>query len=360
MPKRFAACIVSRQPKNPSAASSWIKDAKEALLYLKKNNRGLITSVGMQTWELLTTLGREHSLRMKILLPADSYAHFEQSVNETRYQFDLEKNTRFIFISPGETKKEHLKMRDQKAIQIADELIPLSIRSGGSLEKYLKTVAPERITDTFSSPYCSKNRRGVTHMYPFPEQLHCTTPGRYLFHWTRACDTAWRTERKIDYYRDILTSPSYPRSAFDTLKNILRCKTIISANRHMPHRQKCVCFTSRCPEEFISLMRWRKRYGQMSFEPYGIGVEKVCGEELGIKEVEYVSSPTKKIPREKRWHYQSIGKKGYWPVEKEYRHAEDFPLTDIPGDKLLCCCYSQKHAEEIEQAFGIRSIFFTK
>ena len=95
----------------------------------------------------------------------------------------------------------------------------------------------------------------------------------------------------------------------------------------------------------------------MSFEPYGIGIEKQAALQCGIVRVKYFDKPGK-APCDERWIHHSAGKSGFWTIEDEYRHCGDFDLQSIFPDKLICLCYSETEALEIESEFKIRSFYF--
>jgi hypothetical protein len=187
-----------------------------------------------------------------------------------------------------------------------------------------------------------------------------TNTGReYLIHWTRAVNGAWPTERAIDYYRALLASDSYPRDALNTLCNILRAGVVKASGRHMPGSEPTVSFTGLSPCDALPLMRWRARYREMSFEPYGIGVRRGRAHELGVRPVEYYQG---KRPSEKHeshlWLTQSLGEKGDWGREEEYRHLGDFPIANLDRDDLICFCRTGEEATALEREFGIRAVAF--
>ena len=107
----------------------------------------------------------------------------------------------------------------------------------------------------------------------------------------------------------------------------------------------------------LPLMKWRSRYRQMSFEPYGIGIEKTTAIQLGIVPVHYYRK--KEYPKDKPpWQLQSQGMKTDWKQEAEYRYPGDFNLSDIEPKKVAYFCHTRDEADFIEKSFGIRSYAF--
>ncbi|KMQ50848.1 hypothetical protein CHISP_2199 [Chitinispirillum alkaliphilum] len=355
MAGKFAACLFSRQHVHFSGTESWVKAAENALDFLKCNNFGLLTSTGMHSWNILTTMGRDRGMKMKVVVAENT--HSTAAADSLFEQFDLEEQTELCKIPQNRSHRLEMSIRDKAVIENADLILPICIRPKGNFDSILKTLPSQKIDTRFSTPYVSAPNSHPR--YTFTTKPWSDIEERYLYHWTRTSDTAWPTERLLDYYRDIISSREYPRSAFHTLINILKCRTIISSARHMPSLSRCVCFTSSPPQKFTALMKWRKRYRQMSFEPYGIGVEKTTAYHSGVIPVTYFDSAIKPGGKEELWRYQSRGTKGNWQIEQEYRCRGDFSLRGIPLNKLICFCYTRDEAKEIERLFGIRSLYFT-
>ena len=186
---------------------------------------------------------------------------------------------------------------------------------------------------------------------------------KYLFHWTRTSNTAWPGEKLIDFYRDILTSTAYPRSAYRSLTNILKTKIIRSSSEHMPGGAMTVSFSNRAPSEMTELIAWRSRYRLMSFEPYGIGIEKSISSTINILPVLYYDKTKGKksidTQTDESWRTQSRGKEADWTREDEYRHAGDMDISDVPKDKMILICRTRAEAAEVSRVGGIKAVSFT-
>jgi hypothetical protein len=136
--------------------------------------------------------------------------------------------------------------------------------------------------------------------------------------------------------------------------HILDKKRIISSNRHLFKTCKCVSFTGAKINDFEKLMRWRKRYTEMSFEPYGIGIEKNYALLNGISKVKYLPiGEMKNIKIFERWKYQSPGKKGDWLLEDEYRYNGDVDISLMPSDKIICICPYKNEALNVMKKYDI-------
>ena len=103
-------------------------------------------------------------------------------------------------------------------------------------------------------------------------------------------------------------------------------------------------------------MKWRARYREMSFEPFGIGIERDWALVNGIKPVDYKEKSGK--PQTDVWLSQSKGAISDWQKEDEYRCLGDFNLSRVPREKLAAFCLNKEEARLISTRFGVRSFPF--
>jgi hypothetical protein len=359
-----AAILLSRQPLRPSGQTDWVKQTVQAIHWIKQQGFTLCTSIGMQTWELLAALASLEKINQTLFVPATSSGEFEQFKESAIDQFDLTPDSvEFIpIIDNKNTIKEHLWLkRDELIVETADVLVPVSLRRNGHMETVINQcrVQGKEVVSHFQVPYEKRSEPlvyGIQTNRLNPELTRMKN--QYVTHWTRAFNSAWPTEKLIDYYKAIIKSETYPRSAFHTLMNIITTKRICASSRHMPILISTVSFSGLPPAEVIPLMRWRSRYQQMSFEPYGIGIEKDYAINLGIQPVRYYGSRSERVNDDKPWLWQSMGERGDWRAEQEYRHKDDFDFSDIPVHRLCAFCYTKKEAQMIEKSTGIKAVSF--
>lgn len=253
-----------------------------------------------------------------------------------------------------------LMLRDSMVVQQADMVVPISIRPNGIMSELVANVrrSGKPICDSFVTEYKKRTNSitcgiDVEQRNPELSQLG----DRYLIHWTRAASSPWPGERSIDFYSAIINTIAYPRTAFDTLKRIVQSRTILASGRHMPKAEPTVSFSSLSPVEAAPLMRWRARYRQMSFEPYGLAIRGENAHIRGILPVKYVFRRTREnTERTDFWRFQTEGKIGDWKAEQEYRCRGDFTFSDISNDQLFIICRTGKEAHSIEQDSGISAI----
>jgi hypothetical protein len=350
----FGAILLSRQPLRPSGASAWVKQSLRAVRWLHDRQTGLVSSIGMQTWELLTTLASDLHMPLLLVIPACSRDDFWRECDQAMTDFNLKPDlTEFLPAlagsDPGRT--DYLQERDRLVMEKADILLPLSLRLNGNMVNLLAEAesAVHKVDRQFEigcpgrASALKYNLKGRLLNPALGEAV-----GKYLIHWTRATRGPWPGERKISLYRVVVQSTRWPRSAFDTLKRIASMRKIVASSRHMPDRTPTVSFSGLAPQEVVPLMRWRARYGEMSFEPYGIGIERCLAAELGIREVHYCDGRSgHRVPADDRWCWQSRGKITDWRAEQEYRHRGDLKLDGIPPESIALFCMTATEAEEL-------------
>lgn len=357
-----AAILNSRQPLNPSGTTAWVKATEIAVKWLGETGYSILISEGIQTYELTLYFSVKYHMNSIIVLPATDMHHFICRYLWIKSQFDLHQcNTVFIPLISDANEKIQI-FRDYYIVENADLLLPVSVRNKGEMSKLIETCKGRnrKIDYRFQIPYeprLSSLKYGID-MENFTENIQ-KLDREYIVHWTRSSSYAWPDERLQIYYNAISVSKTYPRNAFFTLQNILRTRTIKASSRHMPRDIRVVSFSGHSPVKFASLMKWRTRYVEMSFEPYGIGIQKNAAINMGIKPVKYVESRRKSINSE-NWLIQSYGKSSLWPDEDEFRYNSDVDLSLFSSEQLICFCLTEDEARFIERNFDIKAIAFYK
>jgi hypothetical protein len=358
-----AAILLSRQPLRPCALTPWVAKVVEAVSWLKHQNITLVSSLGMQTWEMITAAGSLCGVPLRLVVEAPDASLAEYS-KKVAADFDLIEG-KYEVVPVSRQLVNHVQnedvrhRRDLAVIDAADLLIPVSIRPDGFM---IDAVAEAQkngrqvIRDFDAGPpgRSAKLAYDLSGLQLNPELDEFAD--RYLIHWTRATNDPWPDERPIDFYRAILESARYPRTGFDTLCHILDTGVLRGSPRHMPENTPCVSFTALSPREIIPLMRWRARYTQMSFEPYGIGIPIGLAPELGIRPVRYYQSCESTPDSVPTWITQSAGAKSDWRQEHEYRHRGDLNLARIDPELLVPFCLDRTEANLVRARFGLRVI----
>ncbi len=374
-----SAVLLSRQPLRPCCQTPWIRKSIEAVNWVKQNRLTLLTSTGMQTWEFLMYLARSRQVEQVVLVPAENEEAFKKIQESVQYHFELDPElVSFKAVLPGPVDQGDRGLpydRDCAAVFQADILLPVSVRPGGHMEELIRrkkrlAQSGEKIENRkaggfqvnrgFQIDYLKKDRRIAYHINKSQVSSEAANMGeRFIIHWTRGCNGPWPDERKGQYYADVENQDAHPRSAFHTLMRILETGKLMASSAHKPKAVPTVSFSGLPPVEAAGLMRWRSRYRQMTFEPYGIGIEKEEAERLGILPVRYYHKG-EPVNNEYRWRLQSAGTRTNWKNEMEYRFPGDFYLPDIDCRKMICFCRTKKEACAVEKKFGIKTYAFCK
>ncbi len=356
-----AAILLSRQPKHPHGGLPWVRNTVAAVVSAGTRGYTVLTSTGMNTWELVLAAAHANGFPVELLIAtidgedrtgmsADIMEQFELSASLTKFTF-LDSRTG-ISTPQGE--------RDQTIVAVADLLLPVSIRPGGRMESLL--IESERkgkaVDRTYQVPYESRHDRLAYAVSTTALRHSAVEAGAdFLIHWTRTASSRWPDELAIDFYRAVIESEVYPRSVFHTLTHILTTRHLSASRRHMPRNIATVSFTGLTVAESLPLMRWRAKYAEMSFEPYGIGIRRDAARQIGIYPLQYYD-PTVAFTacHVEPWLTQSIGAKTDWRQEREFRHKGDLNLKSVSNDKLIAFCPTQKEAAMLEGMAGIPTI----
>lgn len=356
----------SRQGLFPSGSLNWVKKTIEAVKWVKENDLILLSSVGMNSWELVTNLAAVNKIRLKLFIPHDSHQNFEELVAYYKDQFQLsEKIVEYLPVTllyEEISKEQLLKARDRKIMEHADLVIPVSLRKTSGWYAYLKNnIAYPNIVTKFETSYSTHQPKQAYRIEPDELNSELNNLGDdYLFHYTRQPAHPWPDERLFDYYQAISKSLSYPRTALATLDKIIGDNNIIASSKNILQNNPVVSFSASNPTQMTDLIRWRKRYHQMSFEPYAIGINKKQAVVKKILPVIYYDlEDQKQIDPAASWRYQSKGKMTDWTNENEYRHPGDFDFSTIDKNDLLLLTRFKEEAEQLQKKTGIRSLPFT-
>lgn len=355
-----AALLLSRQKLAPCGKSPWVKRTVDVLKYFREQNLSLFSSVGTLNWELPLCAASLMNIRTTVVLYTSDSVSFQIKAENISSDFKLDNST-FVHLPLSEHEKSSMKLRDEYIMTAAERLFPVSLRPGGSMENFLKkSDLKDKMDSRFLLPREKAARSSFYHTFSgIANDDHILDSTDYLIHWTRTSLHPWPDETSFSFYKDLIQSDSYPRNAFHSLCNIIARGKIYGSERHMPKDVQAVCFTGHSPKRFLQHMRWRRRYVQMSFEPYGIGIEKKTAEAAGIQPVIYAGSgELRKLNPSERWIHQSEGKKCDWSEENEFRYKGSFSLTNIRPDKLTVFCLYPYEASLIRNRYGVEAVSF--
>jgi len=357
MDKR-AVILNSRQSLQPRGADRWIVQTRRAVRYAKSRGYTLVTSVGMSAWEMTLYFASRFGARREVIVPRDENAEPDEIRSFWTAQFRLDdKLTGWHEIPRGRIARDRAvfqKTRDRMALERAEIILPVDIRSGGNLEGRLFRAerAGKTIDRTFRTVQTAPER--TCKIVVDSSRLSPETDSRLgdaLVHWTRTCHGPWPGETRYDYYHAVASNADrYPRRALDTLCRILTERRLRASPRHLRRGLRAVAFSALPPTDAVGLMKWRARYREMTFEPYGLAIERSLAEKLKIRRVFYGNPDMYDyLEPENRDYFQNLGRVGDWMPEREYRHLGDFELESIPGDRLTAIVLQPEDIDTIRR-----------
>ncbi|UCD16330.1 MAG: hypothetical protein JSV44_07630 [Candidatus Zixiibacteriota bacterium] len=355
----------SRQELQPVGGDEWIINTGQAVEDSAGKGHTILTSVGMNSWEITLFFASKYRARQTIFIPWDVRDTPDGVKRGLITQFHLEgAPIEWRLIGTSSRKSSHQKFqseRDRLIINEADVVVPVAVRPGGNLESLLNDARARGAVIDYAYLATTSAARRTCRIRIDPEfmnpDLDCLLRD-YLIHWTRSCHGPWPGETIYQWY-DALTSSATrnPRSALDTLVRVLLEKKLRSSDRHYRRGVPAVSFSGLPPSQAVDLMKWRARYREMTFEPYGIAVRRDMARQVGIRKVFYGSPEMYPyLEEENRPYFQSIGIKGYWMPEREYRHIGDLDLSLIPSDALAVIVWKGDDIQAVRGIFNGRVV----
>jgi len=357
---KLAAVLNSSQSKTPCGNDSWVKGSIEAVKYLTELGYTIVTSLHLNTWELLVYLVSEYGGSQIIVSPFSGEDLGYDTYYKTVDQFRLDRNkTAMVFVKPeadSRTPKSTWFKRDKAIVHLADLLVPVSIRPRGKLEKLLSETE-KNINSDFRLDYAKPLVKPPK--YDFGKAVFPDAEWDCLVHWTRTHHGPWPGELKSDFYNRMINSGSeYPNNAFNSLKNMIQTKKIYASSKRIRKSIRCIGFSDLDPESMLKWMRWLPKRVGWNFEPYGIAIKKEAAEKAGIRQVIYGDDKLyEKLPENDRPYFQSRGAKNVdWSEENEWRKIGDLAINDVPKNDLALIVWSKTEASELSNTTDIEIV----
>jgi hypothetical protein len=350
---KLALVLNSSQSKTPCGRDPWVGATQKAVKHLISENYTIISSLGLLTWELPIYLVSELNGNHVIISPVFDEENGGRVFRNTLWEFDLNENNTVMVFLDNNTKSKSVKAnwptRDRAALALAQAVAPVCIRPGGRLEKLLDSTELV-IENSFRVDYTAAKSKPAH--YDKTNVNSIIPDWNHVVHWTRTRLGPWPGERKIEYFKRLLSSQDkYPGDAFKTLLNIIREKKIRASSDKIKENAAVVGFSEATPQQIINMMRWCPRQVNWNFEPYGIAIDKEYAIGQGIGPVIYgEDSEYKTLPESLRPFFHSRGHETVdWRGEQEWRHLGDLDISQIPQDKISYFVWD-KHEAEIVKA----------
>ena len=357
---KLAAILNSSQSKTPCGDDSWVKGSTAAVKNLIELGYTIVTSLYLNTWELLVYLVSEYDGSQVIVSPISGEDLGYNIYYKTVDQFRLDRNkTAMVFIKPETDSKKPKSTwfkRDLAVAQMADLLVPVSIRPKGKLERLLSETQ-SKVESKFRIDYAAPLVKPPK--YDFNKTVFPEGNWDYIVHWTRTHHGPWPEESKYDFYRRLVNSESeYPNNAHNSLINMIQTKKIYASSKRIRKSIRCVGFSDLDPKSMLNWMRWLPKRVGWNFEPYGIAVKKEATGKAGIRRVIYGDDKLyDKLPENDKPYFQSRGEKNVdWSQENEWRKIGDLTISDISGKDMVLMVWKKTEALELSKITDIKCI----
>lgn len=361
------AILNSRQTKTPVAHDPWVLGTLAAVDHAVGAGDIVVSSTGLSTWDLVTWRTGMAGGTLELVVPIPDNGDQEDAKRDICREFDLSRsNTRWRFfrVPAAElTRRSWWPERDRIVIDLADVIVPVSVRAKGLMMELIARNGPKTNprfkTDYKPNPHHVRDLVDRARLNPVFE----TWPEDFLIHWTRTGHGPWPGETTASYFTDlIMAKDEYCRSAAATLRRIVNERMIRGSAWRVAQGQPVVSFTELSPLDSLGLMRWRARWARWSFEPYGIAVHRDWARERGARRVRYVTEQEwRQLESEEKPYCHHIGKKaGEWPAEREWRCLGDFSLRDAPPGAIRLIVREPSEAETIRGTLDVPVLGFMR
>ncbi|HEX7344431.1 MAG TPA: hypothetical protein VF398_09210 [bacterium] len=327
----------SRQSPRISRTSKWIEQTLKILRQFDPRHTALVSSLGMTTWDFLTWAGGRMGFPIILIFPAGSAQNF--NVVRTKAIMDLGlDDAKVLALRPiraglKSSPESDSALRDRWIIALTHWLIPISVRPGGHIEKYLshadlnqEHVERNRQIPFEKSPVIKKPV--VPKNIIIPESYRAA---KFLIHWTRSCVGPWPGESRNDYFARIMDGDDEAGSGLEALQRILQEGKIRASAHLIRGGYPVVPFTECPPEDLPKLISWRAGLRRWTLEPYGFALGKLRLIELGARPVIYGTPADfeRLEERDQPFFQMADSRSGYWRDEREWRIMGDVNLRSF-------------------------------
>lgn len=361
--RRLTVILNSSQSKTPCGCDSWIVSTRKAVDDLLEGGHTVITSIGLNTWELVLYLAASKKGSQVIVSPHIDEDDGEFIFKRTIDEFGLDKDrTAMVFVAPESglkrPKATWLK-RDKAAISLAEVMVPVSIRPGGKLERLLRSNRAGR--KIISGYEVQHERTKVGSLRYEREGISFQMDSwDYVTHWTRTHHGPWPGQKRSEFYKSLIESKDeYPNNAFHTIRKIAGDGIIRASSKRMRGGVEAVAFTESHPRDVLSRMRWLPKRVNWNFEPYGIAVAKDTAKKMGIRPVIYgVDEDRESLSQDDRPYFQSRGQKDVdWTSEREWRYIGDLDFFGLDSEQIKFLVWSNQEVSVMDKEAGWRTLF---
>jgi len=349
------ALLNSRQSPRISRTSKWTEQTLAALRQFDLRKTALVSSLGMTTWEFLTWAGGRMGFPIILIFPAGSAQNF--NVVRTKAIMDLGlDDAKVLALRPIRTDRKSSTeldsaIRDRWIMALSHSFVPISIRPGGHLEKYLShaDLNREHIERSWQIAF---EKSPILRKPIVPRNIFIPETYRadeFLIHWTRSCVGPWPGESRNDYFARIMDGDEEAGSGLESLQRILQEGKIRASAHLIRGGYPVVPFTECPPEDLPKLISWRAGLRRWTLEPYGIALSKKRLMELGARPVIYGTPADfdNLEERDRPFFQMADSRSRYWRDEREWRVVGDVALKVLGENEMALFVPRQTECREL-------------
>ncbi len=380
-PMEWTAVFNSRKERLAAPDSDWLTVLRHALPVISGPGRGLASSTGTLTYDLVTAYAERHGIPHFHVLPS---AGKHVPVHERPSFRD---RTSVACTSEAKPCPGTVAMgcRDRLLALLSDAHLVLEIRRGGNLLKVLReqqAAHPRLQRILVSGTRAPRNQGNYQLIESFPQWSIPFSPpvpepggktvrtvsvkartgrmsrgidwNRYLYHYTRARPGPWPGQSREEYLHSLLDNlKGSAHGAQDTLARILCEGRIRGSGEMIRGAFPVVSWTSRPPGELASIRKWNAALIRWTFEPYGIAVRRNIAMREGAKPTVYAGDDVyRRLAASERFRYQRHEPpRCSWKLEREWRSRGDFPLVGLSGNDAFVFVPRIEDMEALEGDF---------
>lgn len=352
--------VNSAQSRRPRGTDPWVQATLALLASAEQRRDQVVTSVGLNTWEMSLWAAGQVGLDVRVVLPPATSLDVSAYKKQVARDFGLDPAkvswTIMDEATKGTkgTKATRWESRDRTVLRLSQRVFPISVRGAGRLSKLLAELPKDKLEDSFRVPYQKPRREKVPWFTGQSQRIRWPRrPG--LMHLTRGAQR-WPGETSAQYYAAVAASGDRdPRSGFETLRRMVRERRIRGSGKRIAGGRTVVCWSARSPEDILELVRMRRRFARWAFEPYGVWISEQAAVRLGVRPVGYGE-----VTGQDAWLRHSPGAGGIWKAEREWRNLGDVPLGELATDEVEVWTATDQEAQKLrrETDYRVRSFGF--